>query len=83
MNLDNDISKFAKATLKENLILALGEQNINTQITNPGPELSEEFKKNYGALKSKRTVVIANAEKILASMRNEHNSENDAGENGI
>lgn len=73
MNL-GDISTFAKervvkATLKENLILALGEQNINTQITNPGPELSEEFKKNYGALKSKRTVIIANAEKILENMR--------------
>ena len=67
MNLDNDISKFAKATLKENLILALGEQNINTQITNTKIELSEEFKKTYGAIKSQRTVVIANAEKILES----------------
>ena len=76
MNL-GDISTFAKervvkATLKENLILALGEQNINTQITNTKVELSEEFKKTYDAIKSdesERTIVIANAEKILDNMR--------------
>ena len=71
----NDISSFAKAelanaTLKDdNTIFALGEQNINTKITNQKIELSEEFKKTYGALKSQRTVVIANAEKILENMR--------------
>ena len=73
MNL-GDISTFAKervvkATLKENLILALGEQNINTQITNTKIELGEEFKETYGAIKSERTVIIANAEKILENMR--------------
>ena len=68
MNIKNDISQFAKATLKDNVnFLALGEQNINTQITNTKIELSEEFKKTYGAIKSQRTVVIANAEKILES----------------
>ncbi len=68
MNTKNDISQLAKATLKDNVnFLALGEQNINTQITNTKIELSEEFKKTYGAIKSQRTVVIANAEKILES----------------
>lgn len=65
---NNDISQLAKATLKDNVnFLALGEQNINTQITNTKIEISEEFKKTYGAIKSQRTVVIANAEKILES----------------
>ena len=72
----NDISSFAKAelanaTLKDdNTIFALSG-NIETQITN-NIELDEEFKKRYGAygaLKSQRTVVIANAEKILENMR--------------
>lgn len=70
MNIKNDISQFAKATLKDNVnFLALGEQNINTQITNTKIEISEEFKKTYGAIKSQRTVVIANAEKIFENMQ--------------
>lgn len=73
----NDISQLAKATLanatlKDNTIFALGG-NIKTQITNNTEldeiKLDEDFKKNYGALKSQRTVVIANAEKILENMR--------------
>lgn len=69
MNTKNDISQLAKATLKDRVILALGEQNINTQITNTKIELGEEFKETYGAIKSERTVIIANAEKILDNMR--------------
>ena len=74
MNLGKDISTFAKetvvkATLKDTVnFLALGEQNINTQITNTKIELGEEFKETYGAIKSERTVIIANAEKILENM---------------
>lgn len=66
----NDISQLAKATLKDNTIFALSG-NIETQITN-NIELDEEFKKRYGAygaLKSRRTVVIANAEKIFENMQ--------------
>ena len=78
MNTKNDISQLAKATLKDNVnFLALGEQNINTQITNPKIELSEEFKKTYGAIKSQRTVVIANAEKILESFNRQEKYMND------
>ena len=78
MNIKNDISQLAKATLKDNVnFLALGEQNINTQITNTKIELSEEFKKTYGAIKSQRTVVIANAEKILESFNRQEKYMND------
>ncbi len=78
MNTKNDISQLAKATLKDNVnFLALGEQNINTQITNTKIELSEEFKKTYGAIKSQRTVVIANAEKILESFNRQEKYMND------
>lgn len=70
----NDISPFAKEKLakeivKNNTIFALGEQNKNTKITNQKIELSEEFKKTYGALKSQHTVVIANGLEILENMR--------------
>ena len=78
MNIKNDISQLAKATLKDNVnFLALGEQNINTQITNTKIEISEEFKKTYGAIKSQRTVVIANAEKILESFNRQEKYMND------
>ena len=81
----NGIPPFAKEIVKDNTIFALSG-NIKTQITNNTEldeiKLDEDFKKNYGALKSQRTVVIANALEILKNMRQqfENNFENDGRE---
>ena len=77
----NYISPFAKETLVKEIVkkntIALRE-NTETQNTNNTEldeiKLDEDFKKNYGALKSQtggtiHTVVIANAEGILENMR--------------
>lgn len=72
MNIKNDISQLAKATLKDNVkFLALGEQNINTlppnkknSSNNGENKIDKKFAKEYLEKKPLTTLIIANSDEL-------------------